>query len=594
MFKKTKKKKNNNKKLITEWKISKEMLSLIIRNNLTATDKVHRNLLMYVCSDRNIKQGILNSLLQNGVNSNIIDIYGDHALNYLCQNKSITPKLLNILLSKCNLINKQDKEGNTPSLILCQNKNINLELLQILINNGANLNIYCNRSNTVLINLCENESITSELLKLLLKNSLSINHINKYFDSALTRLCENRSISYKMLNMLFKAGANTKIRSNKRKLLNIMCSNPSITPKLLKLLIKKGLRVDTSHGPYYCTPLMTLCENPSVSPELLNILIDNGANVNRTNLHINDINAFMILCKNKAVSNELVMIFIRNGININATDVENNTALLNLCKNKKDITKSIYTLLKHDVEIKFTNIDLYKNNINLKNRLKRLIEKKYKVFKNAIYEDFVKFFDSLILELSDKIKDIDKIEKGIEMLGIYYEFLKSGNISYDDFVIKNVICNAFHKFILKHNLENLELTILRLFTKIYFISDYKDYLKSLWYDEGSKDFSIICNDGEIIKVHKFVLIARSKVYCNMFKSINDNDKLIKIEDFSERSSITLKIFYKYLYYDEFIKSDFGNEKKRKKLTKELIDLNYYFDLNENSLYKYDLMFLCDK
>ena len=71
-------------------------------------------------------------------------------------------------------------------------------------------------------------------------------------------------------------------------------------------------------------------------------------------------------------------------------------------------------------------------------------------------------------------------------------------------------------------------------------------LKNLLSSESpvEKNISLHCSDGQIVKCHKTILIARSEAFLPMVK---DNNNVIKIKDFSSNAA---KAFVAFLYTDE--------------------------------------------
>eukprot|EP01156_Anaeramoeba_ignava_P023149 Anaeramoba_ignava/c21354_g1_i1.p1 GENE.c21354_g1_i1~~c21354_g1_i1.p1 ORF type:complete len:222 (+),score=74.40 c21354_g1_i1:208-873(+) len=104
-------------------------------------------------------------------------------------------------------------------------------------------------------------------------------------------------------------------------------------------------------------------------------------------------------------------------------------------------------------------------------------------------------------------------------------------------------------------------------------------LRKLYEDDISKDFTIICF-GQEIKVHKFVLCARSDLYYGMFTSINDSSNRVK--DYSGKSPETFRSLVRFIYLDQI------QEPISQKIFLELQDAHDYYQLNENTSLKYNL------
>ncbi|KAJ3451532.1 btk-binding protein-related [Anaeramoeba flamelloides] len=125
--------------------------------------------------------------------------------------------------------------------------------------------------------------------------------------------------------------------------------------------------------------------------------------------------------------------------------------------------------------------------------------------------------------------------------------------------------------------------------------------ENLYHDEQSKDFAILTRGDEEeeeegkyeeIKVHKFILIARSKIFRDMFESLNEEEKNInKIKDYTGKSKESLEILIKYFYTDKITitkKQMENNYPDFELIIKELEDSVEYYQLDENSKLSYEI------
>ncbi|KAJ3446904.1 btk-binding protein-related [Anaeramoeba flamelloides] len=121
-------------------------------------------------------------------------------------------------------------------------------------------------------------------------------------------------------------------------------------------------------------------------------------------------------------------------------------------------------------------------------------------------------------------------------------------------------------------------------------------LMKLWKHEESKDFSIIVDLEDVeeeeekkyfkIPIHKFILIARSGLFREMFDNINENEKsLFQINDYSGKSIESLIILYKYFYTG---KIELTADHDPILIYEELEDAVEYYQLNKNSNFKKEL------
>ncbi|KAJ6245789.1 polyubiquitin 8-related [Anaeramoeba flamelloides] len=117
-------------------------------------------------------------------------------------------------------------------------------------------------------------------------------------------------------------------------------------------------------------------------------------------------------------------------------------------------------------------------------------------------------------------------------------------------------------------------------------------ISNLWLDNDSKDFSIIIKnekdsldqeeeeEEERVTVHKFVLVARSGLFREMFGNLNEKEKKInQIRDYSGRSCESLNILLKYLYTNS-IKLTADNDPEL--ILEELQDAKDYYQLGKKS------------
>ncbi|KAJ6239084.1 regulator of chromosome condensation [Anaeramoeba flamelloides] len=123
-------------------------------------------------------------------------------------------------------------------------------------------------------------------------------------------------------------------------------------------------------------------------------------------------------------------------------------------------------------------------------------------------------------------------------------------------------------------------------------------LLRLYNDEDSKDFNILVKEDdedeygnedddddeeevfEEIPAHKFVLLARSGLFREMFENVNEKEKkLNQIKDYSGKSIESLELLIKYLYTE---KIELTADNDPVLVAEELEDAVEYYQLNENS------------
>ncbi|KAJ6252334.1 btk-binding protein-related [Anaeramoeba flamelloides] len=109
-------------------------------------------------------------------------------------------------------------------------------------------------------------------------------------------------------------------------------------------------------------------------------------------------------------------------------------------------------------------------------------------------------------------------------------------------------------------------------------------------DDDSKDFKILVkNDDEEdeeeednyeeIPVHKFILLARSGLFREMFDNVNEKDNLNKVQDYSNKSIESLEILIKYFYTNSI---ELTADQDPKLIVDELSDAVEYYQLNDQN------------
>ncbi|KAJ3437482.1 hypothetical protein M0812_16645 [Anaeramoeba flamelloides] len=123
-------------------------------------------------------------------------------------------------------------------------------------------------------------------------------------------------------------------------------------------------------------------------------------------------------------------------------------------------------------------------------------------------------------------------------------------------------------------------------------------ISQLYKDDDSKDFKILVktedddNDNENkneeqdedkngnyeeTPVHKFILLARSGLFREMFDNVNEKDNTNKVQDYSRKSIESLEILIKYFYTDSI---ELTADEDPELIVEELSDAVEYYQLNE--------------
>ncbi|KAJ6248570.1 pep-cterm sorting domain-containing protein [Anaeramoeba flamelloides] len=210
-----------------------------------------------------------------------------------------------------------------------------------------------------------------------------------------------------------------------------------------------------------------------------------------------------------------------------------------------------------------------------------------KIFDIPVHSSVLKM--RLNYDLND---GFETIKNNIEKNFTKEETLKLLDWIYEEINIRNL--ETCEKIKSQFNIDNLlEKTI-------------KQDLIHLYKNEESKDFSLLVKDYdeednddeegeeeeeeeenyEEIPVHKFILIARSGLFREMFKNISENVKnLNSIRDYSRKSVESIEILIKYFYTD---KIELTADDDPALIVEELSDAVEYYQLNPNSTITHEL------
>ncbi|KAJ6250308.1 hypothetical protein M0813_16165 [Anaeramoeba flamelloides] len=156
------------------------------------------------------------------------------------------------------------------------------------------------------------------------------------------------------------------------------------------------------------------------------------------------------------------------------------------------------------------------------------------------------------------------------------------------------------------DLEKLEQTfnLLELTFPLSVDNTLEKDIAQLYQDDDSKDFKILVkmyedeeedNDDlnedkegnyEEIRVHKFILYARSGLFRAMFDYVNEKDNTNKIQDYTHKSIESLEILIKYFYTNSI---EMTSEQNPELIVEELSDAVEYYQLNDQCNLKSELL-----
>ncbi|KAJ6230948.1 btk-binding protein-related [Anaeramoeba flamelloides] len=117
-------------------------------------------------------------------------------------------------------------------------------------------------------------------------------------------------------------------------------------------------------------------------------------------------------------------------------------------------------------------------------------------------------------------------------------------------------------------------------------------IAQLYQDDASKDFKILVKiedddekdedeeeeeNYEEIRVHKFILLARSGLFRAMFDYVNEKENTNQVQDYTRKSIESLEILIKYLYTNSI---ELTADQDPKLIVDELSDAVEYYQLND--------------
>ncbi|KAJ6230115.1 btk-binding protein-related [Anaeramoeba flamelloides] len=243
--------------------------------------------------------------------------------------------------------------------------------------------------------------------------------------------------------------------------------------------------------------------------------------------------------------------------------------------------------------------NIYKLTTNVENRIGSIY---FGYHKDIFFKLETNFLVQDLSDLFEKKYETDQSIHGIEVHRVMLENRLDRN--FDD--IKKILQGNFTKeetfdimkWVYKEKFLSQKITekLKQYFENLNTIDLHKksiknDFLK-LYKDEDSKDFKILVpidddddddeddddeDAFEEIPVHKFILLARSGLFREMFKNVTEESKFVK--DFSSKTIESLEILIKYLYTD---KIELTADDDPELVVEELSDAKEYYQLNKHS------------
>ncbi|KAJ5077163.1 ada2a-containing complex component 3 isoform d [Anaeramoeba ignava] len=346
--------------------------------------------------------------------------------------------------------------------------------------------------------------------------------------------------------------------------------------KLFKLLLSYGANANSQN---LDTPLHYLCTFQPNRIDLIRLFLKFGGCVNARNMNT----PLHYVCMSKTTL-EVVKFLVSSGALVNAQNKftifivnRKNIHLFHLCVYNSSKKEIIRYLISQGARIDARNGKTpshFAFDENIKDLLK---------FYNSIQEDFKKLFKRS--ELCDLVLKIEN--KQIQVHSMIFQF-RIPEIPYQKIVgilEKKKLEEAmnFLKFVYYGRVKNLEKLKSMIYQDLGLGENYIEKkegkqglvsdLKMLYLNEKGQDFKILVGK-EIIKTHKLILFARSRLFRGMFLSVKDDSN--SVHDYTQKPSKSIQQFFKFLYFDEIP----NNIQIR--IAKDLLEMADFYQINKKS------------
>ncbi|KAJ6248444.1 ada2a-containing complex component 3 [Anaeramoeba flamelloides] len=522
-------------------------------------------------------------------------------------------EITKLLLEKGVDISSENRQKDTPLLVACS-ENHTFQTIEYLLENGADPNHANINSETALHKTTTSFTMNVQIIKLLIAAGADIKRKNSYNSTFLHSilvgsntnkiqtlmklledkeikeiindqnnegdtplLCACRLVDFPTIERLIKLGADPKIKNfaNKTVLELLLENHRNIDlSNILKLFIDSGC--DLNNKTEGAKSLLVFAIDEGIHFKTIEFIVNSGIDIQ--SIKIDNENILFYILRNRAKNREeIISLLLKRGIEVNCCNHHLNTPLHFACASKVDI-EILKVMINSGANLFAANKD---NSTPLDFCTKEL---KTELLNYTSYvEDFKTLFERA--EMTDgEIKDI-KFHKLLVQTRIggkeEYESLMKNLLMFPEEEIK-----LFLKWIYcGHIFQGIEemfqkLQIKKEFDKINGLENIIIDFKKLYSDESTKDFSIIV-DNTPIKVHKWILMARSNLFRGMFLSVTDEST--QVNDYTGKSIKTIKSLIYYLYTDSVIEEDIDED-----ALDELLDAVEYYQLSVKSSLPYIL------
>ncbi|KAJ3452272.1 no mechanoreceptor potential c isoform d-related [Anaeramoeba flamelloides] len=483
---------------------------------------------------------ILQLYLNNQIDLERKDKHGRNALYFACEsgNVQIAQELI---LAGARLNTKSDK-GNFP-LYLAAHQGNNL-LVQLLLTSGAYVDQTYDGWTPLLI-ACQNGSL--QTVKILLGHNANLHYCDpKDGFSAIFIAIENNHVD--VFVELFSRKADLQsVNFYSETPIHIACQVGNM--EIIQIMIQNNVDFNIKDE-NDMTPLMVAAENDH--EDVVKLLLDNGAQIDENDeFQIIDIESFSIqklLKSYEQICSDFLQVFNRQ---------EFCNYFLNTNYNEK------IGFHKEMIICRLGNsINTENNNCNSSTSRSNNNKHKHKHNNNDNDND-----DDDDNDEDDDDADFNEILKTLKCFKI--KQLKH----FLSWVYSGLIQNNEQKISIKEISKLLKLNWKSKTGKVSFVND----LKKLYNTNDSKAFTLKLNDDSVIKVHKFVLAARSEMFRCLFLSVKE---IKQVSDQTKKSQQALSALIHYFYSDQLPLNLSEN------ILDQLFDAVDYYQLSTNSSLSY--------
>ncbi|KAJ6230576.1 ankyrin repeat-containing protein [Anaeramoeba flamelloides] len=547
------------------------------------------------CSSPDVNEKVFNYLLKKGVDLLQLNVSGRGAFQNYLNHPNIKIPIIRIFLQQPKFdINLTDHQDETVLFALRSSKQLSFEVTKLLIDSGINVD-HCNhRNQTALHALCQSGNPECELMKLMVDHSKKIlvadSQGNTAFHYYLKFNSDPQIIKYFLAKGETLSGHQY---AQRQTALHCLFKQHGLTLEKIQFYLEQKHKLNLDQKDIAnSTPLHLLCEGAVSNPsQLLEILqwIKKSHNFDFNQINNKGKTCLMNYLKHNT-NPEIIEFLLKNCKDVNHSDSEGGNTLLHLITSSfhlqasddlcsllfkyganpnqpnDNLSTPFHVLIRRKVNLKLIKLFLVNGaDASLKDEIKfhkffvewrvqkpiEFIKKQLQEFnKDDIYEFFVWVYSGKLPKNFLSVKEGGK------------------NANVENQIENENLKNIFQKFEIELNNEK---------------NKFKESLKNLFRDEKSKDFSLVINEtNEKIKVHRIILQCRSKLFNNMFESIQDPD-IDHVTDYSKRTKESLQILIEYLYTEKI-----DSKKLNRKIKSQLSDSVDYYQLIPNCSFNFYL------